>query len=160
MGLQLGARRHSGHHPQLVQSRLIARHYYAICVGSSSTPLFDTVGSVHRLRFQQHGLRSPLLSFEHATSIRRLRVSCRLVARIQRIHSQRAIGVTFFHRACASGTAARALIKSAGTSGSGHSFIGSISSDTSSPALAPAPLSRRSSTLNQWLHLPSGSSGV
>lgn len=49
------------------------------------------------LLLKQHGRRSPALSFERATSIRRCRVSDRLVARIQRIHSQRAAGVISIH---------------------------------------------------------------
>src|SRR5216684_334645 len=79
------------------------------CAGSRSTPFFDTSGSVHMLRLKQHGLRSPALSFEHVTSIRRLRVSDCLVERIQRIQSQRAIGVISIQRVYAWGAAARAV---------------------------------------------------
>ena len=106
------------------------------CVSSRSTPFFDTEGSQQRLRLKQHGLRSPALSFEHATSIRRRRVSGCLVERIQRIQSQRAIGVIFIQRVCTGGEAIRAVCKSSGTVGSGHSFVGSIASATVSPAAA------------------------
>src|SRR5512139_1739791 len=98
-----------------------------------STPFFETSGSVHRLRLKQHGLRSPALSFDNATLMRRLRVSWLLVARIQRSQSQRAIGVIFTQRAFACGSDARALFKSSGTSGSGHSLDGSTASVTISP---------------------------
>lgn len=131
-----------------------------VSVGSRSTPFFDTYGSVHRLRLKQHGLRIPDLSFENATSIRRLRVSWRAVALIQRIQSQRAIVVISIHRLCACGSAARALFKSSGTWGSVHSLAGSISSITVSPASAPADARMVSSTLSQWLPLPSGSRGT
>src|SRR5918996_356956 len=106
------------------------------CVGSRSTPLFDTEGSVQRLRLKQHGLRSPALSFEQATSIRRLRVSGCFVALIQRIQSYFAFGVIFIQRECACGAAKRASFKSAGISGSIHSLVGVISSVTVSPAAA------------------------
>src|SRR3989344_5685698 len=120
-----------------------------------STPLFDTDGSVHMLRLKQHGLFSPFLSFEHATSIRFLRVSGCFVDLIQRIQSQRAIGVILFHKVCACGEEVRVFFKSAGTFGSGHSLTGSISSITVS---APTTLCMVLSILNQWLPLPSGSS--
>jgi hypothetical protein len=125
-----------------------------------STPFFETSGSVHRLRLKQHGLRSPALSFDNATSMRRLRVSWLLVERIQRSQSQRAIGVIFVYRAFACGSAARALFKSAGASGSGHSFDGSNAIVTALPASPPTASHRSESTLNQWLPLPSGSSTI
>ena len=125
-----------------------------------STPFFETSGSVHRLRLKQQGLRSPALSFDNATSMRRLRVSWLLVARIQRSQSQRAIGVIFTHRAFACGSDARALFKSAGTSGSDHSLDGSTTIVTVPPACIPAAFRRPESTLNQWLPLPSGSSTI
>src|SRR5438876_3903293 len=96
-----------------------------VSAGSRSTPFFDAKGSVHMLRLKQHGLRIPDLSFENATSIRLLRVSCCAVALIQRIQSQRAIVVQSIHRLCACGSAARALFKSSGTWGSVHSLAGS-----------------------------------
>jgi hypothetical protein len=125
-----------------------------------STPFFETCGSVHRLRLKQHGLRSPASSFDNATSMRRLRVSGLLVERIQRSQSQRAMGVIFTHRAFARGSDARASFKSAGTSGSGHSFDGSNASVTVSPESTPAVSHRTESTLNQWLPFPSGSSTI
>lgn len=128
--------------------------------GSRSTPLFETEGSVQRLRFQQQGLRSPFFNFERPTSMRRWRVSCLPVARIQRIHSQRAIGVTLDHKSCAFLSAVSAACQSAGTSGSGQSLTGRSSTVTVSPAAARAAFSRLSSGLNQWLKFPSGSSGV
>jgi hypothetical protein len=131
-----------------------------IQLGSRSTPLCDTEGSVHRERLKQHGLRCPALSFEHATSIRRLRVSGCLVEPIQRIQSQRAIGVISIHRVRACGSAARAFFKSAGSLGSGQSLVGSIASITVSPAFAPAASRMVLSILNQWLPLPSGSSAA
>src|ERR1700730_11077767 len=106
------------------------------------------------LRLKQHGLRSPALSFEHVTSIRRLRVSDCLVERIQRIQSQRAIGVISIQRVYACGVAARAVFKSSGTLGSGHSLTGSIASVTVSPVSAPEASRMVLSTLNQWLPLP------
>src|SRR5208337_40485 len=128
--------------------------------GKRSTPFFDTEGSVHRLRFQQHGLRSPASSFEQATSIRFLRVSELFVDRIQRTHSQRAIGVIRCQRLHACGADARALLRSAGTSGSIHSLTGLMDRGNVSPAAALMALSMVLSTLNQWLPIPSGSSGV
>lgn len=115
---------------------------------------------MQRLRFQQHGRRSPCLSFDRPTSMRRARVSSRPVERIQRIHSQRAIGVIFAQRSRVCWSALIAACQSFGTSGSGQSLVGSISRVTVSPAAMPAVLLRLSSTRNQWLQLPSGSSGV
>jgi len=119
------------------------------CTGSRSAPLCETEGSVQMFRLKQHGLRSPCVSFEQATSIRCLRVSGCLVALIQRIQSQRALGVIFIQRACACGTARSAFFTSAGTSGSTHSFVGSISSVTVSPASARMASRMLLSTLNQ-----------
>jgi len=149
-----------GHAPHVTRGcRSNIRTYYS-SLGSRSTPLFDTAGSVQRLRLKQHGLRAPALSFEQATSIRRFRVSGCLVARIHRIQSQRAIGVISIHSLCTCGLSIRALCKSAGASGSGHAFIGSIASVTVSPGAAPAASSMAVSTLSQWLLLPSGSSAA
>jgi hypothetical protein len=125
-----------------------------------STPFFETSGSVHWFRLKQHGLRSPDLSFDKATSMRRLRVSRLLVARIQRSQSQRAIGVIFLHRAFACRSDASALFKSAGTSGSGHSLDGSTAIVTAPLASIPVASRRAESILNQWLPLPSGSSTI
>src|SRR5512141_2224572 len=125
-----------------------------------SIPLFETSGSVHWLRLKQHGLRSPALSFDNATSMRWLRVSRLLVARIQRSQSQRAIGVIFTHRAFARGSDFSALFKSAGTSGSGHSLDGSTAIVTIPLASILAALRREESILNQWLPMPSGSSTI
>lgn len=72
-----------------------ASAYYS---GSTSLPFFDRSGSVHADRSKQQGLRFPLFIFERPISTRRLRVSGFLVAVTQRTHSQRAIGVTSFHR--------------------------------------------------------------
>ena len=74
-----------------------------------SMPLFETSGWVHWLRLKQQGLRSPDLSFDMATSMRWLRVSRLLVARIQRSQSQRAIGVICTQRAFACGSDFSAL---------------------------------------------------
>src|SRR4051812_31429173 len=88
------------------------------------------------LRLKQHGLRSPAVSLENAVSIRRLRVSNLLVEPIQRIHSQRAIGVISIHRFCTLGLPLRAPLRSAGTAGSGHSLVDSTASFTASPTAA------------------------
>src|SRR5512132_305529 len=125
-----------------------------------STPFFETSGSVQRLRLKQHGLRSPALSFDNATSMRRLRVSWLLVARIQRSQSQRAIGVIFTHRAFACESDTSALFKSAGTLGSGHSLDGSTAIVTAPPTSIPVASRRAELILNQWLPLPSGSSTI
>src|SRR5947209_19123686 len=61
--------------------------------GSTSLPFFDRSGSVHAARLKQQGRRFPPAIFDILTSTRRVRVSGFLVALIQRIHSQRAIGV-------------------------------------------------------------------
>src|SRR5947199_4620598 len=58
----------------------------------------------------------------------------------------------------ASGAAARAFRRSAGTLGSGSSPAGAISSVTTSPASAPAASRIFRFTLSQWLLWPSGSS--
>src|SRR5262249_30618790 len=118
-------------------------------VGSRSTPLRDINGSVHWLRLKQQAARFPDLSFESVFSIRIARVSGFLVAPIQRIQSQRATGVISVHKRFTCGSAARALLKSAGTSGSGQRDIGSIATDTRSPTVALAALSIGSLTLNQ-----------
>ena len=81
-------------------------------VGSRSTPLRDTEGSVHWLRLKQHAVRLPDLSFESVFDIRSVRVSGFLVEPIQRIQSQRARGVMSVHRSPAFGSAARARAKS------------------------------------------------
>ena len=125
-----------------------------------STPLFDTLGSVQRVRLKQHGLRFPALSIANVFSIRRLRVSGFLVEPIQRIQSQRAIGVISIHRVFACGVATRAVFKSSGILGSGQTLAGSIASVTVSPAAALMALRMTLLTLNQWLPLPSGSSAT
>lgn len=125
-----------------------------------SIPFFETSGSVQRLRLKQHGLRSPALSFDNATSMCRLRVSGLLVARIQRSQSQRAIGVIFTHRAFACGSEASALFKSAGTSGSGQSLDDSTAIVTVLPVSTLAALRRSESSLNQCPPLPSGSNTI
>src|SRR5438046_1557107 len=94
------------------------------------TPLFDTSGTVHSVRLKQHGLLFPALNFENVTSIRRLRVSEFFVAPIQRIQSQRAMGVISIQSVCAFESVSRAFLKSVGTLGSGHSLVGSIVSFT------------------------------
>jgi hypothetical protein len=115
---------------------------------------------VHWLRSKQQAARFPDPSFESVFSIRILRVAGFLVDRIQRIQSQRAKGVMSVHVLSACGSNASAFLKSAGTSGSGHTAIGAISMDTRLPTAAFAALSIVSVTLNQWLPFPSGSSGA
>ena len=82
-------------------------------------------------------------------SIRPLRVSGCLAELIQRIQSRRAMGVISAHIACASGAAARALRRSAGTLSSGSSSVRVISTVTVSPAPAPAAPSMALLTLSQ-----------
>src|SRR5258708_8047877 len=120
-----------------------------VWVGSRSTQLCDTYGSVHKLRLKQHGLLVPLLSFDRTTSICFWRVSGVLTARIQRIQSQRAIGVISIHRSSAFWEVERAFFKSSGTSGSIHSLVGSSETRTVSPAAARASSSNFLSGLNQ-----------
>ena len=127
---------------------------------SRSMPLRDIEGSVHRLRLKQQAARFPDLSFESVFSIRIARVSRFLVAPIQRIQSQRATGVISIHNLRASGSDANASAKSVGTLGSGHRAIGSSATDTASPTSALAALRIVWLTLNQWLPVPSGSSGA
>src|SRR6185295_4167924 len=129
-------------------------------VGSRSTPLRDIEGSVHWLRLKQQAARFPDLSFESVFSIRIARVSRFLVEPIQRIQSQRATGVMSIHNLRACGSDASASAKSTGTLGSGQSAIGSSVTDTESPTSALAALSIVWLTLNQWLPVPSGSSGA
>src|SRR5580704_9608857 len=129
-------------------------------VGSRSTPLRDIEGSVHSLRLKQQAARFPDLSFDSVFSIRIARVSRFLVEPIQRIQSQRANGVMFIHNPRACGSDANASVKSAGTLGSGQSASGSSVTDTESPTSALAALSMLLLTLNQWLPMPSGSSGA
>ncbi len=102
----------------------------------------------------------PDLSFESVFSIRIVRVSRFLVEPIQRIQSQRATGVMSIHSLRIFGSEANASAKSAGTLGSGHRAIGSTATDTESPTSALAALSTVLLTLNQWLPIPSGSSGA
>jgi hypothetical protein len=109
---------------------------------------------------KQQAARFPDLSFESVFSIRIARVSRFLVEPIQRIQSQRATGVMSIHNLRASGSDANASAKSAGTLGSGQSAIGSTATDTESPTSAPAALTMVLLTLNQWLPMPSGSSGA
>ena len=129
-------------------------------VGSRSTPLRDIKGSVHWLRLKQQAARFPDLSFESAFSIRIARVSGFLVEPIQRIQSQRATGVMSIHNLYTCRSDANASARSAGTFGSGHSAIGASATDTESPTSALAALSKVLLTLNQWLPIPSGSSGA
>jgi len=89
-----------------------------------------------------------------------MRVSRFLVEPIQRIQSQRDRGVMSNHIARTFGSDASACAKSAGTFGSGHNAIGSSATDTESPASTLAALSKVLLTLNQWLPIPSGSSGI
>jgi hypothetical protein len=110
-------------------------------VGSRSTPLRDIEGSVHWLRLKQQAARFPDLSFESVFSTRIVRVSPFLVEPIQRIQSQRATGVMSIHNPRTCGSDASASAKSAGTSGSGQSAIGSSATDTESPTFALAALS-------------------
>jgi hypothetical protein len=109
---------------------------------------------------KQQAARFPDLSFESVFSIRMLRVSGFRVEPIQRIQSQRATGVMSIHNLRTCGSDASASAKSAGTLGSGHTAIGSTTMDTASPASALAVLSIILLTLNQWLPIPSGSSGA
>jgi hypothetical protein len=109
---------------------------------------------------KQQAARFPDLSFDSVFSIRIVRVLGFLVDPIQRIQSQRATGVISVHTPCASGSDARALLKSAGIVGSGHNAIGFIAMETRSPTAALAALSTVPLTLNQWLPFPSGSTGV
>jgi hypothetical protein len=128
--------------------------------GSRSTPLRDIKGSVHWLRLKQQAARFPDLSFESAFSIRIARVSGFLVEPIQRIQSQRATGVMSIHNLYTCRSDANASARSAGNFGSGHSAIGASATDTESPTSALAALSKVLLTLNQWLPVPSGSSGA
>ncbi|HJZ76895.1 MAG TPA: hypothetical protein VKE51_34415 [Vicinamibacterales bacterium] len=115
---------------------------------------------MHWRRSKQQAARFPDPSFESVFSIRIVRVAGFLVDRIQRIQSQRAKGVLSVHVRRACGSDASAFLKSAGTSGSGHTAIGAITMDTRSPTAAVAALSIVSVILNQWLPFPSGSSGA
>src|SRR5262245_16992899 len=58
------------------------------------------------------------------------------------------------------GAADKALPKSAGRLGSGHSLMGSTSTVAVSPALTPATRCRLLSRFIQWPRFPSGSSTV
>ena len=90
-------------------------------------------------RLKQHGRRCLPLSFEMVFSILIARVSWLSVAFIQRIHSQRAIGVMFCHLSLTFGGAVfKAIAKSSGTCGSGQSLVGVSSSLAVSPALTLA----------------------
>ncbi len=71
----------------LPPTRACSPLYTGVGVGARRTPLCETDGSVQRFRLKQQGRRIPAVSFESATSIRRLRVSSFLVARIHRIQS-------------------------------------------------------------------------
>ena len=77
----------------------------------------------------------PDFSFERATPMRFLRVSAELVARIQRIQSQRAIAVVSFQVASDLGALLRASRMSFGISGSGQAFEVAIESVAVSPGL-------------------------
>src|SRR5262249_54443330 len=125
-------------------------HIYNVQSLHSHPPTYASV-RVHWLRSKQHGLRFPALSLEQILSTRRLRVSNCLAEPIQRIQSQRAIGVIAIHIACASGSLVRTSSKSIGTFGSGHSLVGSIVIATISPAPTPVAASLASLTRNQWL---------
>jgi hypothetical protein len=109
---------------------------------------------------KQQAARLPDLSFESVFSIRIVRVSRFRVEPIQRIQSQRARGVMSNHNLRTCGSDASAFAKSAGTFGSGHNVIGSSATDTEAPTFALAALSMVLLTLNQWLPIPSGSSGA
>src|SRR5438874_5205025 len=88
---------------------------------------------------KQQTRRFPAASIEQAFLIRRVRVSSCLAEVIQWIQSRRALGVISDHKFLAFGAAAaRAFLRSAGTSGSGSFAAGAISSLTTSPASAPA----------------------
>ena len=127
--------------------------------GLKSIPLLETSVSVHALRSKQHGLRDPASSLGRATSILFLRVSGFFVERIQRIQSQCAAGVVSFHTAYAFSLLPRALLRSPGTSVSGHSSETEIWRVTVSPGFAPDHLSMSFLTPSQWPLLPSGSRG-
>ena len=110
-------------------------------------------------RSKQQGRRFPLASISQALAIRFKRVSSRLADSIHWIQSLRTTGVMSDHTARAFGwAAARAFRRSAGTLGSGSSATGAISSETTSPASAPAASRNFRSTLSQWPPWPSGSS--
>src|SRR5947209_6617544 len=92
------------------------------CAGSISLPLLDSSGSVQAARLKQHGRRCLPFSFEIVFSIRTARVSMLRVSLIQRIHSQRAIGVMSAHLSLTFwGAPVKAWATSSGTSGSGQS---------------------------------------
>ncbi len=110
-------------------------------------------------RSKQQGRRFPLASISQAFPIRFMRVSSRLADSIHWIQSLRATGVMSDHTARTFGwAAASAFRRSAGILGSGSSPTGAISSETSSPASAPAASCNFQSTLSQWPPWPSGSS--
>lgn len=116
---------------------------------SMSMPLCDTLGSVQRLRLKQHGRRSPERSFTQAMSILRKRVAAFLVARIQRTQSQRACGVIANQSFFAAGFSLRAIVRSVGTSGSGHTLQGSITTITMLSQSRLTASQRFSLSLNQ-----------
>src|SRR5258708_26921414 len=101
------------------------------------------------LRLKQHGLLIPLCNFDSETLILFSRVTSLLVEPIQRTHSQRAIGVVSIHVAYASVVDISASFISFGTTGSGHSFDGTITIVTVSPTFVLMDLIMASSTLNQ-----------
>src|SRR5438876_1863249 len=136
-------------------------HGFVLSLVVASLPFFDRFGLVYAARLQQQGRRFPLFIFEILTSTRRLRVSGFWVALTHRTHSQRAIGVISFHRSwifC--GAAARAVLRSGSTLGSGQSLTDSSSSVALSPALKAVLSCSFRSILIQWPKLPSGSNTV
>ena len=112
---------------------------------------------IHFTPGKQHSRRFPQASMSQAFSIRRLRVSGCLAEVIEKIQLRRAIGVMSSHPACATGAAARAFRRSAGTLSSGSSPTRAISTVTMSTSSPPAPSRIVLLTLSQWLPLLSGS---
>jgi hypothetical protein len=76
--------------------------------GLISFPFFERFGSVHAARLKTARSALPALHLRDADSTRRWRVLAFRVAFTHRTHSQRAIGVMFFHSSwISSGAAAR-----------------------------------------------------
>jgi hypothetical protein len=108
---------------------------------------------------KQQAARFPDLSFESVFSTRIVRVFRFLVEPIQRIQSQRARGVMSIHNLRLRIRRKR-FCQIRGYLGSGQDAIGSSATDTESPTSAFAALRIVLLTVNQWLPIPSGSSGA
>lgn len=160
MGCAHAVRTSSVGQPRSIGARLCdaSKHFGAYTAANRAPrrllqPAFG-VGAASELlhmpeRSKQHARRLPAANMSHAVAMRLTRVSAFLPETTQKIRSRRATAVMSSQVARA---AASAAFRSSGTTGSGASATGAISSATVWPADTPAACCKALSSLSQCPH--------